>query len=630
MMKTRLGSPNQIFRKVIAVELTLLFFLAGCGPAATSPPAAEPAPAATVAPTTAESTRGQGGLLTLLFFQAPITANPHLSPGTKDLSASRIAYEPLASFDKDGQLVPFLAAETPSLTNGGVAADGTSVTWKLRDDVKWADGKPFTADDVLFTYHYVTNPDVNATSALAYRDVEDVAALDDYTVKVHFKGPTASWYAPAADANGLRTTSFVHFKGPTASWYAPFVGPFGMIIPRHLFEAYNGGNATDAPNNLMAIGTGPYYVSAWRNEDVLIIGENAVSTNRVIYAINPYYRDPGKPFFSTVELRGGGDLTLAVQAAEEGAVDFVWNTAVSEEEMIVAESTGRSLFLATPSSFVERIMINFSDPNRETADGERASVRFPHPILADLRVRQALALAIDREEIAGWYGRGGSLATNILAEPPYYAAPTASIDYNPQRATELLEQAGWVDANGDGVREKDGLELRLEFQTSIQSLRQRTQQQVKQNLEAIGFALELKQIDSSIFLGPPSDTTDTRRQFYSDLEEFAFSNKSPDPTAYMAGWTCDNIAQQANDWALPNWARYCNPEFDDLFDRASAELDPARKLELFVRMNELLLEDMAVIPLVQLANPVAVSVDLRGYDFTAWDVEVWDIADWYR
>jgi peptide/nickel transport system substrate-binding protein len=378
------------------------------------------------------------------------------------------------------------------------------------------------------------------------------------------------------------------------------------------------------------MGTGPYYVSEFRNEDVLIIGGNAVSTNKIIYEINAYYRDPNKPFFSKVELRGGGDQNLAVQAGKEGSVDFVWNTAVSEDALVDAESTGKALAIGAPSSFIERIMFNFSDPNQETTDGERSSIQFPHPILSDPLVRQAIAMAIDRETIAAPYGRVGTLTTNILAEPPTYASTKNKYDYNPKKASELLDQAGWVDANGNGVREKDGIELRLTFQTSIQTLRQRNQEQVKKDLAAIGIAVELKQIDSSIYLGPVKDTTDTRRQFYADLEEFAFSNKSPDPTAYMTGWTCDQIAQKENEWSLPNWSRYCNPEFDRLFEESKTELDQNKRAELFVEMNELLIQDAAVIPLVKLTNPVIVSVDLKGYDFTAWDNEVWNIADWYK
>src|SRR5688572_4272844 len=472
------------FLKSLTMVLLLNFILTGCGaPAATPSPIVAPTQAATEAPTSESPVRGQGGTLTLLYFQAPTVVNPHLSPGTKDLSASRITYEPLASFDKDGKLIPILAAEIPSLENGQVASDGKSVTWTLKQDIKWGDGEPFTADDVLFTYQYILNPDVKSSSAGSYSDVESVEALDDHTVKVNF-------------------------KQPTAAWDTPFVGPFGMIIPRHIFEEYNGANFADAPANLQAIGTGPYFVSEYRKEDVLIIGGNAVSTVKIIYEINPYYREADKPFFRNVELQGGGDLNLAGQAAKEASVDFAWNLALPEETLVDIESGGKMRVLAPPSAFVERIMINFTDPNKETADGERSSLQFPHPFLSDLQVRRAISMAIDREAIAAPYGRGGKLTTNILAEPSFYASPNNAFEFNPQKAAGLLEEAGWIDGNEDGVREKDGVELRLLFQTSIQPLRQAAQEQVKRDLEAIGFAVELKQVDASIFLGPPKDTTD--------------------------------------------------------------------------------------------------------------------------
>jgi len=597
--KIRLGAT-------IILGLILTLIMPGCGGATpTPPPIAAPAETATKVPTGVGPTRGQGGTVTLLYFQAPTIVNPHLSPGTKDLSASRITYEPLASFNGEAELIPFLAAETPSTDNGQVAADGTSVTWTLKHNINWADGEPFTADDVLFTFQYITNPDVKSPSAGSYSEVKSVEILDDYTIKVNF-------------------------KQPTAAWYAPFVGPFGMIIPKHIFEDYNGANFADASANLQAVGTGAYFVSEYRKEDVLIIGGNAVSTVKIIYEINPYYREPNKPFFSKVELQGGGDLNLAGQASKEGAVDFAWNLALPEDTLVDIESGGRMKVMAPPSSFVERIMINFTDPNKETADGERSSLQFPHPFLSDLQVRQAISMAIDREAIVAPYGRGGSLTTNILAEPSFYASPNNAFEYNPQKSIQLLEEAGWIDTNEDGVREKDGVELRLVFQTSIQALRQAAQEQVKKDLEAIGFAVELKQIDASIYLGPPKDTTDTRRQFYADFEEFAFSNKSPDPSAYMAGWVCDKAAQKENDWSLPNWSRYCNPEFDVLFNQAAAELNPNKRTELFVKMNELLIQDVAVIPLVNTTQPMGVSVDLKGYEFTIWDVEVWNIADWYK
>ena len=600
---------------LLAVLSVLLVLTAACGGPAAQPEAAvepTPAPAETEAPAeaitepaeAAASERGTGGTVRLLFWQAPTTANPHLSPGTKDLNASRVAYEPLASFDKDGNMVTFLAAEIPSLENGGVAADGKSVTWKLKEGVQWADGEPFTADDVLFTYEYLTNPDVPATTIGTYSGIESVEVIDDFTVRINFE-----------DVN--------------PAWTLPFVGNQGMIMPRHIFEEYNGSNFNDAPANLLAVGTGPYRVAEFRAEDILLIGEDAVNTIKIIYEPNPYFREPNKPFFSRVELDGGGDAVIAAQAVRNGITDFAWNI-IGGGALAQLEGSDQVSVVAFFDAFVERIMINFTDPNRETADGERSSLQFPHPFFSDKKVRQALALAIDRETIAELYGATGRPTTNLLVAPPNYSSPNTSFEFNPDKAAALLDEAGWVDTNDDGVRDKEDVKLSVVFQTSINPVRQQTQEIVKRNLEAVGFEVETKQIDSSIFFGPVEENTNTRRHFYADLEEFAFSNKSPDPGAYMKGWTCDEVAQKANNWALSNWGRYCNPAYDALFQQSATEMDPEKRQQLFIQMNDILIEDVALIPLVDTAQPAAISSALEGYETTPWDVDVWLIKDWRR
>src|SRR5215216_1542825 len=187
--------------------------------------------------------------LRLLLWQAPTTLNPHFAGGVKDQTASRIVYEPLASFNRDGNLIPFLAAEIPSLENGGVSMDGKSVTWRLKQGIKWSDGEPFTAGDVVFTYRYLSNPEVKSSTRESYQQVDNIAALDDHTVKITFKN-----------------------LNPT--WALPFVGVKGMIIPEHIFAPYNNAGAAEAPANLAPVGTGPYRVSEFRTEDVLLIGED--------------------------------------------------------------------------------------------------------------------------------------------------------------------------------------------------------------------------------------------------------------------------------------------------------------------------------------------------------------------
>ena len=275
-------------------------------------------------------------------------------------------------------------------------------------------------------------------------------------------------------------------------------------------------------------------------------------------------------------------------------------------------------------------MLNFADPNRETAAGERASTDHPHPFLTDKTVRQALSLGIDRKKIASLYGKAGQIATNILISPSLYASPNTGWECDLSKAAALLDGAGWEDRDGDGVREKDGVRLSIVFQTSVNSVRQKTQAIIKSALESIGFEVELKTIDSSIFFGPVGDNTNTRRHFYADLEEFSFSNKSPDPGAYLKAWTCAEAAQMENNWSASNWSRYCNPAFDALHERSATELDPEKRRRLIIQMNDLLIEDVAVIPLVERSITFGITRDLEGVEPTPWDVDVWNIHEWRR
>jgi peptide/nickel transport system substrate-binding protein len=559
-----------------------------------------------LAPSVAAEQRGTCGTLRLLFWQAPTTTNPHLSVGIKDLSASRIVYEPLASFDAEGELIPLLAAEIPSLANGGVAADGRSVTWKLKPNLKWADGAPFTADDVLFTFEFASSADVGATSRATYRIVRNVEVIDDLTVTVHFK-----------EVN--------------PAWALPFVGVNGMIIPRHLFGKYAGANAQDAPVNLKGTGTGAYQVVKFTEEDILIIGEDVVSTVKIVYEPNPFFREPDKPCFERVTLQGGGDaLTAAKAVFRDGVVDYGYNLQVAVDILQKLEGHGKGALIVPPTAKTERIMINFSDPNRETDDGERSSLKFPHPFLTDRRVRQAISLGVDRKAISKLYGKVGRVSTNILISPARYDSPNTTWEFNLQKAASILDQARWIDTDGDGVREKNNVRLNMVFQTSVNAVRQKTQRIIKNALDSIGFEVELKIIDASIFFGPVRDNTNTRRHFYAGLEEFTYNNKSPDPGAYLRAWTCGAIAQKVNNWSAPNWSRYCNPEFDALYKKSTTELDSQKRRRLIVQMNDLLINDFAVIPIVARSSAFGISKDLIGVEPTPWDVDVWNIKDWRR
>ena len=547
-----------------------------------------------------DPTAGSGGdrdpdVLKLLYWQAPTILNPHLSSGFKDYEAARITYEPLASYDSNDQLVLFLAAEEPTRENGGIAADGKSVTWTLKQGVKWSDGQPFTASDVVFTYEFLSNPEVAAATVADYTNVASVEALDDYTVKVTFK-----------DVN--------------PAWSQPFVGLNGMILPRHIFEAYAGANAKEAPANLMPVGTGPYVVSQFKPGDL------------VVYKPNPNFRDADSLAFTRVEIKGGGDATSAARAVlQTGDADFAYNPQVEASVLKQLETGGAGKIASTSGPQTERLYLNFTDPNQETADGERSSVEFPHPFLTDRLVRQALSLAVDRQLIADQlYGPTGEVAVNILRSPETYRSPNNEAVFDLKKAGKLLDDAGWVDSNNDGTRDKDGMELQVVFATSVNPLRQKTQEIIKQSFTALGVGVELKTVDAGVFFSGDPSNPDTVNRFETDLQMFTTGNTSPDPGATMGWWTCDQISSKANDWNTDNYARYCNPKYDELWERSRAELDPEKRRDLFIQMNDLLMEDVAIIPLIGRTQNGAVSNQLQGVDLTPWDTNTWNIKDWER
>jgi peptide/nickel transport system substrate-binding protein len=423
-----------------------------------------------------------------------------------------------------------------------VAADGTSVTWKLKSGLKWSDGTPFTAADVAFTYEFIVNPEVATVNAGSYELVESVEALDDTTVQINF-------------------------KEPNPAWYLVFTGTEGMVLPQHIFKDYNGANGREAPGNTLPVGTGPYRVVSFTPGDV------------IVYEANPNYREADQVAFSRVELKGGGDATSAARAVlQTGDVDYANNLQVEAAILKQLGAAGQGQVVANFGSLVERIIVNFTDPNQATADGETSSIEFPHPFFSDRQVRQAINLAIDRDTIAAQlYGPTGQPTTNFLVAPGPFASDNTRYDYDLEAAAALLDEAGWVDSNGNGTRDKGGQEMEVVFQTSVNPVRQKTQEIVKQSLEQIGIGVELKSIDASVYFSGDPASRDTLDRFSADLQMFATGNTNPDPGAYMQTYTCDEIAQKANNWSKGNYARYCNPDYDALWQQAAAELDPAAR-----------------------------------------------------
>ncbi|MEZ4836633.1 MAG: ABC transporter substrate-binding protein [Caldilineaceae bacterium] len=303
------------------------------------------------------------------------------------------------------------------------------------------------------------------------------------------------------------------------------------------------------------------------------------------------------------------------------------------------EAAGQGTVVSAFGGNVERILINFTNPDAALGDMRSEWTPEdpnPHPFLSDIAVRQAMSMAIDRNIVAEQlYGAAGQATCNILAGPPVFAstANDGCLVQDIEGAKAVLEEAGWVDSNGDGIREKDGIELSVLYVTSTNSVRQKHQALVKQWWEEIGIATELRNVDAAVFFGGDPSSPDTLGKFYSDVQMFTNGNDSIDPQNYMSGWLCndgENIGSRANNWLGNNVERWCSEDYDALFAQYAASTDPAERQELAKAMNDMLVQNYVMLPQVYRGSISAHHNTLGGVWMNGWDTEEWNIEDWYR
>ena len=546
------------------------------------------------------SGRGAGGDLKILYWQAPSTLNAHRATSPKDSDAARLILEPLASFGKDGQpIANALAAEIPTLANGGVAKDFTSVTWKLRPGVKWSDGSAFSAEDVAFTFQYQCEPATAASTFDRCDGVQSVVARDANTVVVTYASPHP----------------FVYQWG---------VGAGGVVLQRDQYRYCFGARAADCAADTKPIGTGPYKAREFKAGDI------------VTYDLNDNFRDPNKPFFKSVTLKGGTDPDAAARAVfQAGDIDYAWNLQVDATALRnMAQSSQSGNLVTVFGSSVERVELNFSNPDASLGD-KRSEPDMKHPFFTDKSVRRALAMATNRDAIAQrLYGKDlfGRATCNLVAAPEAMSSPnTKGFDvckFDLDAANAELERAGWV-RGADGVRAKNGTKLKILFQTNINTRRENAQLLLEKDWESIGFQVDIRSEPSSSFF--TSNSPGGANRFWADVQIYADGN-DPDPTAYLtAGWSTGQIASRTNNWLLGNRSRYSNKDFDAIVGQLRGETDSAKRAQLVIQANDLLVQDAAVIPLVQRSAVTSgVSKSLKGVDPSPWDSEMYNIADWTK
>ena len=398
-------------------------------------------------------------------------------------------------------MVPWLAESIPTVENGGVSEDLTSITWTIAEGVTWSDGSALTPDDFIFTWEYCTHPEGGCAQASFFDGVTSVEAVDDRTVRVTFDAPTPFPY-----------TAFVGSESPVLQ-AAQFAECLGARAPE----------CTDA--NFGPIGTGPFVVDEFRPNDVIEL------------SANENFRFPDRPYFATVTFKGGGDATAAARSVcETGEFDYAWNLQIDPTILASMEAQGNCEVVVAFGTSVERLHLNQTNPDPALGETRSTVEGGAHPFLTDPIVGQALSMAIDRALLTEiGYGAGGQATCNVLPAPELYAS-TANDDclvQDIEGANALLDEAGHVDSDGDGIREYNGIPMSVLFQTSTNAVRQDAQALIKQWWEEIGVDSELRNIDASVFFGGDPASPDTFQKFYADIEMYTNNFAGVDPQAYM-------------------------------------------------------------------------------------------------
>ena len=544
-----------------------------------------------------EGERARDGEVKIIYWQAPSILNPYLSGGTKDIESAALVIEPMGRYDQNGDMVPYLAAEIPTVENGGVSKDLTSITWKLKEGLLWSDGSAVTSADLVFTADYCMDPEGGCAQLEKFDGVVSVEAIDTLTTKVTFK---------EAKPNP----------------YGPFMGGQSPVIQAAQFADCTGARAPGCTaENFGPIGTGPFVVTDFKPNDVIQM------------VANDNYRTAGKPAFASLTFKGGGSAEASGRAVmETGEYDYGWNLQLAPDVIAKMAQGGKGVPIQAFGALVERLEMNLTNPSPDLPPETRSTVAEPHPFLSDQAVREALSMAIDRQELVDvGYGDAGRPTCNLVPAPALYASDnTGCLTQDIAGANAMLEAAGWVKGS-DGIRAKNGVRLSILYQTSTNAVRQDFQALIKDSWNQIGVETELRNLDASVFFGGDAGSPDTYQKFYADIEMYANVFDGTDPQAYLAAYRCGNEPKPSSQWQGPNINRFCDPAYDAMIDELARTGDLARRGELGKKMNDMLTKDsFVIVPLVDRGRVSAHANSLGGVILNTFDSETWNVADWYR
>ena len=562
-------------KRNLTLLLSLLVFaslvLTACGGGA---PATEEPPSLTEAPATGEA--ASSGVAVITFVQQPTTLNPLYANQWFSTITTDLFLKSLWSFDPENNPVPEIAAEIPTPENGGVSEDGTTLTIRLRDDVTWSDGEPVTTADFVFTYEmYMAESNVVATR-YPYEDyVESVEAADDQTLVINFTEPFAPWLSS--------------------------IFRYG-VLPEHVlrpvFDA-EGTLDTAEWNNAPTVGAGPFVFKEWETD------------SHMVFEANPNWINPPKLQQIFIRMADDAGQEVAILAGDTDIGVFLdWSQADAINDSGVAK------FVVQPAGYDEGWFLNF-DPL--TA----------HPAMLDVNVRKALVQATDREKITQDLLGGQTVpaATFWASTPPYEDPSRTLLPYDSEEAARLLDEAGWVDSNNDGTRDKDGVELVLRYAANQRQLRKDVQAVVQQMWAQVGIGTELVNYGDDFFNGYADGGPIATGNY--DIAEWSDAPDFPDPERSNY-WSCSEVASEDNPEGS-NWQGYCNAELDELFTQQATETDPEARKEIYYQIGRIMHDDVVWVGLWKDPDLWSVSNRLQGVRLSGatpfWNAHEWTLSE---
>jgi len=541
-------------------------------PPEAAPTEAPPEAAPTEAPP--EAAPAERKIATLIFTQEPAILNPWYSNMWFEAILQQLWSCWAWEFDNQNEVFPRLVTEVPSTENGGVSEDGLTVTMHLRDDIVWSDGTPITAEDFVFSYNMVMDPGNAVATQYPYDYLDSIEAPDERTVVMTFSEPFAAWQA-------------LFWRG---------------VLPKHVLEPVfeANGSIDEADWNLApTVGCGPFNFVEWESGSFMRFVKN-----------ENYWL--GEANLDEVFVRFVPDDASQTAALIAGDGDM--GTFPPLSDVPALQDAGLDIVVQA-SGYQEGWFFNFRD--------------MANPGARDVNVRQAIAMAIDRAAINQDLLLGLTKAPETYWDslPAYVAPDIEPWKYDPEAARQLLQDAGWTDTDGDGIREDaDGNKLTLIHGTTIREIRQDAQAVTQQQLKEVGIDLQLMSQDSDIFFGSYADGAPPALGEV-DIMEWSDGPYFPDPdTDY---WLCSQLANDENPLGYNYFG--CDETLDELFTRQLTTADAQERIEIFHDISRLMHDQVYWLGMWEDPDYWVVSSRLTGVKFSGvtafYNSIEWDVTE---